>query len=127
MNNMVRKNDIGDFFNFWPNMGMKTDVKENGDDFVFEVELPGVSKEDISIEYEKGNIVVTAKRQGDKEEKHGSYIRKERFEGTCRRNFYVGENIDEENISAKFENGILNLTVPKKIKDEEKVKKIAID
>lgn len=100
----------------------KTDIKELKDNYLLEVELPGFTKEDIKAEVNNGYLVITAEHNNNKEEKdeEGRYIRKERYSGQCMRNFYVGEGLKEEDIKAKFENGILKLEVPKK-EPEKKV------
>ena len=94
----------------------KTDIKELKDNYLLEVELPGFAKEDIKAEVNNGYLVVTAEHNNNKEEKDekGRYIRKERYSGQCMRSFYVGSELKEEDIKAKFENGILKLEVPKK-------------
>lgn len=109
---------------------MKTDIKEKGNNYVIEVDLPGYEKENIEIEMEDGYLKITAKTnknidESDEEEK---YIHKERFFGECSRSFYVGNSIKEEDVKATFKNGILSLSIPKEeqAKLEEK-KKIQID
>lgn len=100
---------------------MKTDVKENADGFVVDIDLPGYKKEDIKAELNDGYLTVSANRSyehdDDKDKDH--YIRRERFTGSCSRTFYVGDGVKQEDIKAKFENGILTLMVPKK--DEKKL------
>ena len=100
----------------------KTDIKELKDNYLLEVELPGFTKEDIKAEVNNGYLVITAEHNNNKEEKdeEGRYIRKERYSGQCMRSFYVGSELKEEDIKAKFENGILKLEVPKK-EPEKKV------
>ena len=90
---------------------MKTDIKENKDGFEVIMDLPGFKKEDIKIHLEDGFLTVTAQKTLDKDEKDqdGHYIRRERYSGQCSRNFYVGENVTENEISAKLEDGILKL------------------
>ena len=94
----------------------KTDIKELKDNYLLEIELPGFAKEDIKAEVNNGYLVITAEHNNNKEEKdeEGRYIRKERYSGQCMRSFYVGSELKEEDIKAKFENGILKLEVPKK-------------
>lgn len=100
----------------------KTDIKELKDNYLLEVELPGFTKEDIKAEVNNGYLIITAEHNNNKEEKdeEGRYIRKERYSGQCMRSFYVGSELKEEDIKAKFENGILKLEVPKK-EPEKKV------
>lgn len=95
---------------------MKTDVKESDTGYDLEIELPGYKKEDLQLELKDGylNVVATAKQNNDETDKKGQYIRRERYIGTSSRSFYVGEEVTETDIKAKFEDGILKLFVPKK-------------
>ena len=95
---------------------MKTDVKEHEGGYEVDIDLPGFKKEDISISLENGYLTVSAAKGLDKEEKDkkGKLIRQERYAGSLTRSFYVGEQITEEDIKAKYENGVLSFTVPKK-------------
>lgn len=100
---------------------MKTDVRETEDGFHLEIDLPGYAKEDVKGEIKDGYLTLTAYKATEKEEKdeNGKYIRRERFSGNCSRSFYVGDAITEEDIKAKFENGVLKVFVPKKTKEPE--------
>lgn len=93
-----------------------TDIKELENSYLFEVELPGFAKEDIKAEINNGYLIITASHNENKDEKdeEGRYIRKERYTGQCTRSFYIGEDLTQEDIKGKFENGILKLEVPKK-------------
>ena len=94
---------------------MKTDVKELDDAYEVMVDLPGFNKEDIHLELNDGNLTISAVKSLDKEnESKGNYIRRERVVGNMQRSFYVGEALTEEDIRAKYENGILTLIIPKK-------------
>lgn len=95
---------------------MRTDVKETETGYELDVDLPGYKKENVQVELKDGCLTVTARTEENKDEKdeNGKYIRRERYSGTCSRAFYVGEEIEQEDIRAKFENGILKLSVPKK-------------
>lgn len=97
-------------------MIMNTDVQELEDKYVLELELPGFKKEDIQAELKQGYLIIQASHTDNKDEKDkaGNYIRRERYMGQCRRSFYVGEQIQEEDIKADFENGVLKLEIPKK-------------
>ena len=107
---------------------MRTDIKEKGDNYVIEVDLPGYEKNDIEIELEKGYLKVTAKFNNSVNDENEKYIHKERFYGECSRSFYVGDDIKEEDIKAGFKNGILSLTIPKaQEKKLEEKKFIQID
>lgn len=108
---------------------MKTDVKELDDRYEVMVDLPGFHKEDIRLELNDGTLTISAVKSLDKEnESKGNYIRRERVVGNMQRSFYVGKALTEEDIRAKYENGILKLDIPKK--DARKVpekKYISID
>ena len=109
---------------------MRTDIKEKGNDYIIEVDLPGYDKENIDIEMDHGYLRITAKtnKSIDESDEEERYVHKERYFGECSRSFYVGENIKEEDIKATFKNGILSLTVPKEEpKRLEDKKKIQID
>ncbi len=109
---------------------MKTDIREKGNNYIIDVDLPGYEKEDIDIEMENGYLKVTAKanKSIDESDKDERYIHKERYYGECSRSFYVGEDVKEEEIKASFKNGILTLTFPKEApKQLEEKKKIQID
>ena len=94
---------------------MKTDVKEADGVYEVDMELPGYKKEDVSARLDKGYLTITAVKNEENNENggNGKYIRRERYCGQCSRTFYVGENVHQEDIHAKFEDGILKLTVPK--------------
>lgn len=109
---------------------MKTDVKESDEGYELSIDLPGYKKEDVKVSAENGYLTITAARneeKGDKDEK-GKYIRRERYTGSCTRSFYIGEDVQPEQIGAKFEDGILKLDIPKVQSKlpEEKVKYIDI-
>lgn len=95
---------------------MRTDVKETETGYELDVDLPGYRKENVQVELKDGCLTVTAKTEENKDEKdaNGKYIRRERYSGTCSRSFYVGEDVEHEDIRARFEDGILKLSVPKK-------------
>ncbi len=95
------------------NKVMKTDIKENDNNYIIDIEMPGYDKENIKIEVEDGYLNVHAKEDIKKDEKEGNYVRRERFFGECSRSFYIGEEVEVEDIKAAFKNGILSLTVPK--------------
>ena len=95
---------------------MRTDVKETDTSYELDIDLPGYRKEDVKAELKDGYMTITAsnKKSEDKKDDNGKYIRRERYYGSCSRSFYVGENITQEDIRAKFEDGILKISVPKK-------------
>lgn len=98
---------------------MSADIREKDGNYIIDMDLPGYEKENIAIELENGYLKVSAKSEFNNESKdeNGSYIHRERFFGECSRNFYVGDNLKEENIKASFKNGTLTLVFPK---EEEK-------
>ena len=95
---------------------MKTDVHEHEDHYTVDVDLPGFKKDEIRLELENGTLTVHAAKnvEQEKTDKAGKLIRQERYTGAMERSFYVGEALTEEDIGAKFENGVLSLTIPKK-------------
>lgn len=129
MNNKLTRYDRDDFFsgnwlkNFFdlPIINssniLKTNIRKEGENYIYEIDVPGYNKEDVSVSYSDGYLIVEART--NKESNNGysnqSYIRQERYTGTCSRSYYIGE-IDENKISAKYDNGILTLSFP----DEEK-------
>ena len=118
------------FFTRGENKLMKTDIKEKGDKYLLEVDLPGYEKEDIKIEIEDGYLTVHASmnKNIDESDKDSKYVHKERYVGECSRSFYVGEDIKEEDIKASFKNGTLKLELPKKeMKKEDSKKYIEIE
>ncbi len=98
------------------NREMLTDVRDHGDHYEVEIDLPGFKKEDLNIELHEGNLTITASKGLDQEDKdkEGKYVRQERYAGMMQRSFYVGEDVTEQDIKAKFEDGVLHLNVPKK-------------
>lgn len=109
---------------------MKTDVKETETGYELDIDLPGFKKDEISAHLEDGYLTVSAAKGVDKDEKdnEGHYIRRERYSGSMTRSFYVGNAVTEEDIKAKYEDGILSLSIPKKDPKAVEAKKyIAIE
>ena len=109
---------------------MKTDVKETETGYELDIDLPGFKKDEISAHLEDGYLTVSAAKGVDKDEKdnEGRYIRRERYSGSMKRSFYVGNAVTEEDIKAKYEDGILSLSIPKKDPKAVEAKKyIAIE
>ena len=109
---------------------MKTDVRETEDGYELDIDLPGFKKDEVTAQLDNGYLTIQASKGLDKEQKDkkGKYIRKERYAGSMSRSFYVGDAITEEDVHAKFEDGILKLSVPKKeAKAVEQTKHIAIE
>ena len=104
---------------------MKTDIKEHDNCYDLTIDLPGVKKDDIKAELNDGYLTISAASDNSKDEKddNGKYICRERYSGSYSRSFYVGNAVTEQDISAKFENGTLKLTVPKKESLPEKQNK----
>ncbi len=102
------------FFTRNENKMMKTDIRENKDNYVIDVDLPGFDKKDIKIDVTDGYLTINAKVSNEANDKEkGKYIRKERYYGECSRSFYVGEDVKSDDIKASFKNGILSLELPK--------------
>ena len=99
---------------------MKTDVHEHDDHYEIVIDLPGFKKDQINLELQNGYLTVSAAKGLDKDEKteKGKLIRQERYAGACSRSFYVGEHVEPEDIRAKFENGILQISLPKAAKKQ---------
>ena len=96
---------------------MKTDVRETDNSYEVDIDLPGFKKDEINAELKNGYLTISAAKELNKDEqdkKTGNYIRRERYAGSMSRSFYVGEQITQNDIHAKYENGILQITVPKK-------------
>ena len=110
---------------------MKTDVKEKDNGYEVAIDLPGFKKDELHLELNDGYLTISAEKGLDKDEKdkNDKYIRRERYAGTLSRSFYVGDAVSEEDIHAKYEDGILKLSVPKKAPKavEEKDGYIAIE
>ncbi len=99
---------------------MKTDIKENKDSYSIEVDLPGYDKNDIKVDVEDGYLTIHASMNKDNEEKEdGKFVRRERYFGECSRSFYVGDEIETEDVKASFKNGTLKLEIPKKEETKE--------
>ena len=94
---------------------MKTDVRETDSTYELDIDLPGFKKDEVNVELKDGYLTIQATKGLDKDEKdkEGKYIRQERYAGSCSRSFYIGEDVEPTEISAKFEDGILRISVPK--------------
>ena len=94
---------------------MKTDVRETENTYELDVDLPGFKKDEVQLELKDGCLTISAAKGLDKdeEEKNGRYLRRERYAGQCSRSFYVGDHVEAKDVSAKFEDGILKITLPK--------------
>ena len=113
--------DDDDFMDFPPFRGhvenalMKSDVKDSGDHFELDMDLPGFNKEDVKIQLKEGVLTVeaTTSKSNDEKDDDGKYIRRERFQGSCTRSFFVGKNVEQDDIKARFDKGVLKISVPK--------------
>ncbi|MDO5002867.1 MAG: Hsp20/alpha crystallin family protein [bacterium] len=107
---------------------MKCDIYEEDNNYVIEMDVPGFKKEDINMELDDGYLKISAEKKSDSEEKDGKkYVRRERHcYSKCERQFYVG-NIKDEDIKAKFKDGILKISVPKEEEKKETKKVIMIE
>ena len=125
--------DFGDVFEFSPafrkqvaaTRNISSDIKELADGYQIEMELPGFAKEEVKAQFKDGYLTITAEHNAENKEENNEegqkkeavkYIRRERYYGKCQRSFFVGKNVTEEDINAKFENGILTMYVPKEVK-----------
>ncbi|MCI9426019.1 MAG: Hsp20/alpha crystallin family protein [Flavonifractor sp.] len=106
----------------------RTDIRDDGDKFVLEAELPGFDKSDISLDVKEGILTITAKHQEKEEHKEekGGYIRRERRFGSFSRSFDI-TGIDEGGITAAYVNGILELRLPKAVPVIPEARRIAIE
>ena len=108
---------------------LRTDIKELENSYEMEMDLPGYKKEDLNLGLKNGVLTVTAIRNAnnDNQDENGKYLRRERYYGSCTRSFYVGKNLRQEDIKARFENGVLHLTFPKNAPQVEESHTIAIE
>ena len=99
---------------------MKTDVRETDKGYELDVDLPGFKKDEVQVQLKDGYLTISAAKGLDKDEqdKKGNYIRRERYAGSSSRSFYVGNGVKNEDVHAKFENGVLRLSLPKKAAEE---------
>jgi len=97
-----------------PNL-MRTDIKETEQGIDIVIDLPGFDKENVTAELKEGVLKISAKTSTENEENTGTFLRRERFSGQCSRQFYVGDDVEEADVKARFDNGTLLITVPKKV------------
>jgi len=130
--NLVSDNFFDDFFSdsFMPAIfsgdnQIRVDIKENEKEYLVEADLPGVKKEEINVDFSNGNLTIAVVRNEEVNVEKENFMRKERRSGSYSRSFYV-ENVQEDNIKAKFENGVLSIVLPKKDAGFRKKSKIEI-
>ena len=95
---------------------MKTDVQEHDDHYEVDIDLPGFKKEEISLELQDGYLTVSAAKglnQEESDKKTGKFVRRERYVGSMSRSFYIGDSVRQEDVHAKYESGVLKLTIPR--------------
>lgn len=134
MNNMIKNDNYGildPLFDelFFGNKNkhevMKTDIKDEGDHYLMKIDLPEVKKENIKLSLEDGYLIVSAKFDYNNEDKEkNNYIRRERHYGNCSRSYYLGEDVTEEDIKAKLQDGVLTLNVKKVDPKAKETKKL---
>ena len=117
-----------DLFTRRDNSLMKTDIKETSDHYIIDMDLPGFDKENIHLSLNNGYLEIKANVSKNNDSSEEKYVRQERFYGECSRSFYVGDDVDEDDINAQFKNGILKIEIPKKEKldNSNEIKKIEI-
>ena len=100
---------------------MKTDIRDEKDHYEMMVDLPGFKKDEIQLSLQDGYLTISAEKGLDKDEndKNGNLIRQERYSGALSRSYYIGESITEDEVKAKFEDGVLSIIIPKKEEKEE--------
>jgi len=137
MSNYVQKNNnsvglfdaFDDFFKplyTTPRTGMKTDIKETDDSYQLDIEIPGFKKEEIAVSFDEGYLTVRCSKQTSDEGEKAKYLRREISE-SYQRSYYMGDSVIEDEIKAKYDNGILSLDVPKKKAKQIEVHTIAIE
>ncbi len=116
---------------FWGDSSLsafKTDIRDNGKEFILEADLPGFRKEDIHVDVEDNTLTITAERHSDYEQKdkQGNFVKCERSYGSFTRSFDV-TGIRQDDVKAKYDNGVLRLTLPKQEEIRPASKRLTID
>ena len=126
MKNFLKVNDsfdnlFDDFFRVSKKNVLKSDIEENDKEYLINIDVPGFSKDNISLDFEDGYLSVTAVNKDEKSNEGVKYLHRERFYGKVSRTFYIGKAIKEDEIKASFENGVLKIKLPKEeIKETKK-------
>ena len=139
MKTYLQKRNSGDVFDVFEDFfkpmfydeqldSMRTDIKETDKDYQLSIEMPGFKKDEIKVALENGYLTVSAEKNEQQEEggENAKYLRKE-CRVSCQRSYYVGDQVQEETVKAKYENGMLLLTVPKEEPKKLAAKSIAIE
>ena len=141
MNNKLTRYDSDDFFrgnwlkNFFDlpiitsSNVLKTNIRKEGSNYIYEVDVPGYNKEDVKVNYEDGYLIVEVKSTKESKNSYSgdSYVRQERYSGSCSRSYYIGE-VDENKINAKYYNGVLSVSFPDEGNNSKsKIKSIDIE
>ena len=124
-NNKSLFDEMNSFFGLSKIREMKTDIEENSNEYKLSIEIPGFNKDEINITYDDGYLTVFASKSEEKEDKK-EYVRKERYSSSIQRTYYLND-VDEESITAKLENGVLNISLQKLQVLPENTKRIAIE
>ncbi len=121
---MLMPSFADEFFGFPERAGsqvslMQTDIQENDEGYTLTMNIPEFKKENVKAELKDGRLTVQASNSEEKENEDGKYVRRERYYGSCSRSFYIGKNVRQEDIKAKFVDGTLKLFIPKKVEKPE--------
>ena len=107
---------------------LRTDVRETEDAIEADIDLPGFKKDEIQVHLENGYLTVSAEKHADKQAGKGKYLRQERYSGTVSRTFYVGDALKPDDVKAKYEDGVLVVSLSKKAPEAiEQRSQIAIE
>ena len=118
MRMLPRRFDLDSMFDiFTPSDSMKCDIYEDKDNYVIEADMPGLSKKDVTVDFNDGYLTIKASKNTEDKDEGKDYIRQERFYGSMERKFYVGD-IDESKVSAEFKDGVLKVLMPKETIDK---------
>lgn len=107
-----------------PMMAMQTDIEKKENGYELSMELPGFDKKDISVEIKNGYLTISAEKNECKDEKDKegkNYVHRERYYGKCARSFYVGSGINQDNIKASYNDGVLKLDIPEAVEEQKKL------
>ena len=105
----MRENNGGSMMDVW---APSTDMSEDENEYVIKMDIPGMTKDDIEVNFEDNRIVIRGERSEEEKEEKKDYIRKERYSGSFYRSFTIPKTVDEDQIKAKFEEGVLKINLP---------------